>query len=77
MNALLARILSYALNWLIQQAVNIGVYLIQMKIRHAAAEKALKDYLEAGTKPGLSPEEIAKEQEDAFEKLADTVNKRT
>lgn len=76
MSAIASRLLSYALNWLLKQAINLAAFLIKQKIRHAEADKALKEYKEAGTKPGLTPEQIAKEQEDAFEKLADTVNKR-
>ena len=43
--------------------------------RNLEIDKAAEKLKEAGTKPELTPEQKAKEQEDAFDKLHDTVNK--
>jgi hypothetical protein len=64
------------LNWALQKAISIGVFLIERKKNHAAIDKAVDEYKEAGTAAGLTPEQKAKEQQDAFEKLADIANRK-
>lgn len=65
LSTLMADAVSAIKLWLQEKAIE--------KKRASTAKQALDNYLAAGKSPELTPEQKAKEQEDAFEKLTTTV----
>lgn len=74
---LLKPIWTWLLSYGVEKAIAaIKLYFQQQAIkkdREASLKKALDEYQKAGTTPGLTPEQKAKEQEDAFKKYSDTL----